>query len=149
MAQDMIVVQPRQVIRSVGNLREKMVVVSGEDLLGRSEFEISCSVGAAYAKIPGEDANFRFARQVDCKSILQSTSVTQPCRSRLSINRKTQTVVLVGKACDASPFASSFAGPFPAGKSRTDNDISHDAEEADSLSERARSARTRARQSIR
>ncbi|MDZ4082932.1 MAG: hypothetical protein U1E10_08355 [Bdellovibrionales bacterium] len=138
-ASDVIVVQPRQSIRSVGNLREKMSVVRGEALLGRSEFEISCSIGAAYAQIPGEDVSFRFTRQADCKTILQSTSVTHPCRSRLAINRKTQTIALVGKACDAGPFPSDNDSSIAQERDPTD------ADEADSLSARARSARMRVR----
>lgn len=144
-ANDLIVVQPQQVIRQVGHLREKMSVVRGAALLGRNDFEISCSIGAAYAQIPGEEVSYRFARQADCKSILQSTSVTQPCRSRLSINRKSQTITLVGKACDSGLFAAGASGA-EVDKSMG---ISADANEADSLSERARSARSRARQSAR
>jgi len=144
-ANDLIVVQPQQVIRKMGHLREKVSVVRGGALLGRNDFEISCSIGAAYAQVPGEDVSFRFTRQADCKSILQSTSVTQPCRSRLSINRKNQTVALVGKACDSGLSAATASSA----ENDSSNGRSADAEEADSLSERARSARTRARQSAR
>lgn len=143
---DLIVVQPRHSIRSVGNLREKMAVVRGEALLGRNEFEISCSIGAAYAKIPGEELGYRFTRQADCKTILQSTSVTQPCRSRLSINRNNQTVALVGKACDAGPFNANKDNELNA-EGRGDPSFT-DVDDADSLSSRARSARIRARQNV-
>jgi hypothetical protein len=141
---DFIVVQPKQTIRTVGNLREKMSVVQGQSLIGRNEFEISCSIGAAYAQIPGEDVSFRFTRQADCKAVLQSTSVTSPCRSKLSVNRSTQTIALVGKACGAGTFASSDGDDS---RSTEKSDAAND--DAESLAERARSARHRARQSAR
>lgn len=140
-ASDLIVVQPKLTIRTVGNLREKMSVVQGQSLIGRNEFEISCSVGAAYAQIPGEDVSFRFTRQSDCKAVLQSTSMTNPCRSKLSVNRGTQTIALVGKACGAGTFASSDAEDS---RSTETGDVAND--DADSLAQRARSARLRARQ---
>jgi hypothetical protein len=142
-ASDLIVVQPKLTIRTVGNLREKMSVVQGQSLIGRNEFEISCSVGAAYAQIPGEDVSFRFTRHSDCKSVLQSGSVTNPCRSKLAVNRQAQTITLVGKACGAGAFANSAAEDS---RSPETSDVANDASEADSLAERARSARLRARQ---
>lgn len=137
---DVIVIQPKLTLRNVGALREKMTVVRGQELIGRSEFDISCSIGAAYAHIPGEDAGFRFTRQADCKAILQSESVTNPCRTRLAVNRQTKTVSLIGQACGA--------GSFPTANGRShenpEDGLSSDAAEADLLAKRARAARQRA-----
>ncbi len=143
-ASDIITIQPKLNIRNVGNLREKMTVVRGQDLMGRAEFDVSCSVGAAYAHIPGEETGYRFTRQSDCKAILQSESVTSPCRSRLAVNRQTKTVSLIGQACGAGPFPVAKDARDGGGDGLSSND-SADALEADSLSERARAARLRAR----
>lgn len=138
-ASDIITIQPKLNIRNVGNIREKMTVVRGQDVVGRGEFDVSCSIGAAYAHIPGEETGYRFTRQSDCKAILQSESVTNPCRSRVAINRQAKTVSLIGQACGA--------GPFPVAKDAARDSVgdgpSSDASEADLLSERARAARQR------
>lgn len=55
-ANDIILIQPKSHIRNVGALREKVRVVRGQDVMGRSEFEISCSLGAAYAPAFGPAA---------------------------------------------------------------------------------------------
>jgi hypothetical protein len=140
-ANDVIVIQPKSHIRNVGALREKVKVVRGQDLIGRSEFEISCSIGAAYAHIPGEEKGFRFSRQSDCKDLLKSDSATSPCRSQLAVNRQTKTVSLIGKACGAGPFSiveKHENQPNGLG-------LPSDRDDADSLSQRARDARLRAR----
>lgn len=136
---DFVVVQPKSILRSVGNLREKMTVVRGESVLGRNEFEISCSIGAAYAHLPGEETPFRFLRQSDCKALLNSQSITAPCRSKLSIQRQTRVITVVGQACAEGPF-----------KNTVDlSPAESDQDDLQSLAERARSARTRLRQSAR
>lgn len=134
---DVLVIEPASHLRKVANLREKMRVIVGQNHIGRSDFEISCSIGAAYAHLPGEEIGFRFIRQSDCKALLQSASATEPCRSRLSINRQAKTVTVLGQACGAGPF------PVANQHGQDDRPLS-DAEEADSLSSRARAARIRA-----
>lgn len=136
---DVLVIEPASHLRKVGNLREKMKVIVGQSLIGRSEFEVSCSIGAAYAHLPGEEVGFRFVRQADCKALLQSASATETCRSRLSVNRQAKTVTILGQACGAGPF------PVAGQRDKEDRPLS-DSEAADSLSERARAARIRAQQ---
>lgn len=140
-ANDIIVIQPKSHIRNVGALREKVRVVRGQDVMGRSEFEISCSLGAAYAHIPGEETGFRFSRQSDCKELLKSESATSPCRSQLAVNRQTKTVSLIGKACGAGPFSIVEKHENQPNGLR----LPSDRDDADSLSQRARDARLRAR----
>ncbi len=130
---DVIMVQPASSIRRLGNLREKMKITIGQNLIGRSEFEISCSIAGAYAHFPGEEVVYRFKSQSDCKSLLQA-SESEPCRSRLAIHRPTRTVTVLGKACGTGSTQASGTTQSQDGFS-IDEDLS--------LSERARSVRIR------